>query len=163
MRAPYLHRAIPKLRECGCVSIVFDVNRQAQLVFQNGYNRHVPPSQIRRSNQTSVEAVNQTRNTDPNASQASAPKIRLKLSSDVLSEFGNKPRPVGLRTHGPLIQNSAIKVADAVHRLVDPNADAHNVGLFSIDLEVCRGTPPARRRHLAFVNNRSAEQTIDNN
>jgi hypothetical protein len=82
------------------------------------------------------------------------------LSGNLLPELSEKSVPIRVRPHGSLVEDSAIEIADSVYGLVNANADAYNVCLFSVDLEVFRRTASAGRRRLALVDYGGPEQTV---
>jgi hypothetical protein len=161
MGAPHFHRAVPQFRKGSRVRIVFNMDWQVQRALKNGDYRDIAPAKIRRSNETSVKAINQAWNTDTYACKARTPETSLQLSSNLLPELSEKSMPIRVRPHGSLVENSAVEIADSVYGLVNANADAYNVCLFSVDLQVFCRTASAGRRRLALVNNRSPQQTVD--
>jgi hypothetical protein len=82
------------------------------------------------------------------------------LSSNLLPELSEKSVPIRVRPHGSLVEDSAIEIADSVYGLLNANADAYNVCLFSVDLQVFCRTASAGRRRLALVDYGSPEQTV---
>ena len=46
MRGPHIHGTVPKPRQCSCVCVVFNMNRQVQLSLQNRGDGHIAPSKV---------------------------------------------------------------------------------------------------------------------
>ena len=72
MGAPYLRRAVPEFRKSSGIRVVLKYERADSTYFEEWRVSDITPAEVRRSDEMSVNAIDEARNTHTHASEGRA-------------------------------------------------------------------------------------------